>query len=211
MNLRHLRTFVSIADAGGFARAANRLNLSQPALSRQIRALETELGVPLFDRIGRRVQLTSEGEDLLRRSRRLLAEADSLAERARALKGGQTGLLRAACVFKTDCSIPCTCSRRCRPLTGWAAAPCWKSPSWPMSHCYCCAETLDRASGSMPLAASRISGRACCWKALPRTRSSRWPQPVTESRSFPPTRKCRGALFVPCRWLTAGHRSEGGR
>src|SRR5215470_13554404 len=94
MNLRHLRAFVSIADAGGFARAANRMNLSQPALSRQIHALETELGVPLFDRIGRRVQLTSEGEDLLRRSRHLLAEADSLGERARSLKAGQTGILR---------------------------------------------------------------------------------------------------------------------
>jgi hypothetical protein len=42
MNLRHLRAFVSIADAGGFARAANRMNLSQPALSRQVHALETE-------------------------------------------------------------------------------------------------------------------------------------------------------------------------
>lgn len=94
MDLRHLRSFVTIADAAGFARAASRLNLSQPALSRQIRALEGELGVPLFDRIGRRIQLTSEGEDLLRRSRNLLTEADSLGERARALRGGQSGVLR---------------------------------------------------------------------------------------------------------------------
>src|SRR5262244_3706854 len=94
MNLRHLRAFVSIADTGGFARAANRMNLSQPALSRQIHALETELGVPLFDRLGRRVRLTSEGEDLLRRGRRLLTEADSLGERARLLKAGETGILR---------------------------------------------------------------------------------------------------------------------
>jgi DNA-binding transcriptional LysR family regulator len=94
MNLRQLRAFAAIADVGGFARAAGRLNVSQPALSRQIHALEAELGVPLFDRIGRRVQLTSEGEDLLRRSRRLLAEADSLGERARSLKAGQTGILR---------------------------------------------------------------------------------------------------------------------
>ena len=67
MNFRHLRAFAAIVDAGGFARAAERVHLSQPALSRQIHALEDELGVPLFDRIGRRVQLTSEGEDLLRR------------------------------------------------------------------------------------------------------------------------------------------------
>ena len=94
MNFRHLQTFIAIADAGGVGRAAARLHLSQPAASRQIAALEAELGVPLFDRIGRRVQLTSEGEDLLRRSRHLLAEADLLGERARALKGGQAGMLR---------------------------------------------------------------------------------------------------------------------
>jgi DNA-binding transcriptional LysR family regulator len=94
MNLRHLRTFVAIADNGGFARAAARLNLTQSAASRQILALETELDVRLFDRIGRRIQLTLEGEDLLVRSRRLLSDAASLGERARALKGGQTGTLR---------------------------------------------------------------------------------------------------------------------
>src|SRR4051812_5285764 len=93
-NLRHLRAFAAVSDAGGFARAAARLHLSQPALSRQILALEGDLGVALFDRVGRPAQLTSEGEDLLRRSRRLLAEAEALGERARVLKGGQTGILR---------------------------------------------------------------------------------------------------------------------
>ncbi|MDB5871480.1 MAG: hypothetical protein JWQ07_922 [Ramlibacter sp.] len=94
MNLRHLRAFAAIADLGGFARAAPALHLSQPALSRQIHALEEQLGVPLFDRVGRGVQLTSEGEDLLLRSRRLLAEVEALGERARALKTGATGILR---------------------------------------------------------------------------------------------------------------------
>lgn len=96
MNLRSLRTFVTTADLGGLGRASACLNLSQPAASRQIDALESELGVALFQRIGRRLQLTSEGEDLLRQSRRLLADADLLAERARALKGGRTGRLRVA-------------------------------------------------------------------------------------------------------------------
>ena len=94
MDLRHLRAFVTIVDADGFARAGARLNLSQPALSRQIRAFETELGVQLFDRIGRRIHLTVEGEDLLRRARELLTGADSLGERAKALKGGKSGVLR---------------------------------------------------------------------------------------------------------------------
>jgi LysR family cyn operon transcriptional activator len=94
MNLRFLRTFVGIAEAGSIGRAGARLNVSQPAASRQILALEAELGVRLFDRIGRRYRLTSEGEDLLRQSRQLLMEADLLNARARALKGGHTGILR---------------------------------------------------------------------------------------------------------------------
>ncbi len=94
MNLEHLRTFLLIADSGGIAKAANRLNLSQPAASRQILALEAELRVRLFDRIGRGLQLTSEGEDLMVRCRRLLDDAELLRDRARALNTGQTGLLR---------------------------------------------------------------------------------------------------------------------
>lgn len=94
MNLRDLRTFIAVADAGGVARAAARLHVSQPTASRQIQALEAELGVTLFDRVGRRVRLTSEGDDLLQRTRRLLVDAESLGERARTLKAGQTGVLR---------------------------------------------------------------------------------------------------------------------
>ena len=94
MNLRFLRTFVAIADNAGFARAATRLNLTQSAASRQIHALEDELGVRLFARIGRGARLTAEGEDLLVRSRRLLSDAEALAERASALKLGDIGVLR---------------------------------------------------------------------------------------------------------------------
>lgn len=93
MNLTQLRTFVAIAEAESFVRARG-LYLSQPAASRQIQALEASLGVLLFDRLGRRIKLTPEGEDLLHRGRRLLQEAESFAERARALKGGQAGTLR---------------------------------------------------------------------------------------------------------------------
>jgi DNA-binding transcriptional LysR family regulator len=95
MRFAHLRTFVAIVDNDGFARAAAQLNLTQSATSRQIGALEAELGVTLFDRIGRRVRLTSEGEFLLRHCRRALAEIESVGEQARSLKTGQTvGLLR---------------------------------------------------------------------------------------------------------------------
>ncbi len=94
MNLRHLRTFVAVADMGGFARATSRLHVSQPAASRQIDALESELGVVLFERKGRGIRLTSHGEYLLRQSRLVLTEADSLRQRAQVLKKGRTGILR---------------------------------------------------------------------------------------------------------------------
>ncbi|WP_164935679.1 LysR family transcriptional regulator [Bradyrhizobium guangzhouense] len=97
MDLRQLRTFVVVAEAGGFAAAQQHLHLSQPAASRQIQALEAELGIPLFDRVGRGIKLTSEGEDLLRRGRRLLQDAESFGERARALRTGKAGALRVGC------------------------------------------------------------------------------------------------------------------
>ncbi len=94
MELRHLRYFVAVVDAGGVSRGAGRLNISQPALSRQIRDLEAELGVALFERRAGRLVLTGEGEDLLDRGRNLLTRADSFRERAQALRGGDAGIIR---------------------------------------------------------------------------------------------------------------------
>jgi LysR family cyn operon transcriptional activator len=96
MNLRALRMFVATAEAGGLGRASSQLHLSQPAASRQLQALEAELGVSLFHRSGRKLQLTAEGTDLLRQCHQLLTVADSLVDRARALKGGRTGTLKVA-------------------------------------------------------------------------------------------------------------------
>ena len=94
MELRHLRYFAAVAEAVSFSRAALRLRITQPALSRQIHDLERQLGVRLFDRIGRRIQLSAAGDDLLARCRRLLADADSIGERAQSLGRGETGILR---------------------------------------------------------------------------------------------------------------------
>jgi DNA-binding transcriptional LysR family regulator len=94
MELRHLRYFVAVADTGAFSRAATRLHITQPALWRQVHALETELGVRLFERAGRSVRLTGEGEGLLRRSRELLSAAEQLGQHAHALRGGDVGTLR---------------------------------------------------------------------------------------------------------------------
>jgi len=93
MELRHLRYFVAVAETGAFSRAAARLRITQPALWRQVHDLERELGVPLFERVGRRVRVTSAGEGLLLRSRTLLAGVEQLTEHAQAARGGAVGSL----------------------------------------------------------------------------------------------------------------------
>jgi DNA-binding transcriptional LysR family regulator len=93
MELRHLRYFVAVAETLSFARAARALNLSQPPLSRQIRALEDELGTALFVRTKRSVQLTPAGAALVPEARRLLREADGLKAGARRLAAGEVGTL----------------------------------------------------------------------------------------------------------------------
>lgn len=94
MDLRSLRHFVLIAETLSFSKAAQALKRSQPGLSRSIRELEAELGLELFERIGRRISLRPEGELLLGQARRLLADADRLLEQARLLAGGRTFVLR---------------------------------------------------------------------------------------------------------------------
>src|SRR5436190_23857334 len=77
IELRHLRAFLAVAEELNFGRAAERLYITQPALSRQIRALEQLVGCELVRRTTRRVELTLAGEALLERSRRLLADVDA--------------------------------------------------------------------------------------------------------------------------------------
>ncbi len=77
MELRQLRYFVAVARRRHFTAAAAALHVAQPALSQQIRQLERELGIALFDRTGRRVRLTGAGEAFLVRAERVLAEVDS--------------------------------------------------------------------------------------------------------------------------------------
>src|SRR5262245_66208098 len=80
MNLNHLAIFHAVAQAGSMTLGAERLDISQPAVSKQVRELESALGVHLFDRIGRRVHLSQAGEILADYARRLFALAHEAEE-----------------------------------------------------------------------------------------------------------------------------------
>jgi DNA-binding transcriptional LysR family regulator len=96
MHLRQALTFVTVAELGTVSKAAVRLRIAQPALSRQLIELEQELGLRLFDRVGRRLRLTTEGEQLIAGCRVLLNCAGSLKEQAQLLRRGDTGILKVA-------------------------------------------------------------------------------------------------------------------
>ena len=96
MDLRRLRTFVTVAELGSVSKAALRLRVAQPALSRQIIDLEKELDLRLFDRVGRRLVLTREGEQLVENCRGVLGNVALLVEQAHLLRGGDAGLLKVA-------------------------------------------------------------------------------------------------------------------
>ena len=96
MELRRLRTFVAVAELGTVSKAALRLRITQPALSRQIMDLQHELRLRLFDRVGRGLVLTAEGEQFLGYCRGALAHIDALGERADVLRRGNTGVLKVA-------------------------------------------------------------------------------------------------------------------
>src|SRR3954453_20426732 len=96
MDLRRLRTFVAVAELGTVSKAALQLRITQPALSRQIMDLQQELGLKLFDRVGRGLVLTAEGEQFRGDCRGVLAHIDALGERVEVLRRGDRGVLKVA-------------------------------------------------------------------------------------------------------------------
>lgn len=94
MTLVQLRHLLALAEVASFTRAAEAVCLSQPAFSRSIRALEDEFGQPLFDRIGKRTELTPFGREVVQRARQIVFDADELAASGRRLRDGRAGALR---------------------------------------------------------------------------------------------------------------------
>ena len=94
MNLRHLEHWLALADTGSFSRAAEKLHITQSALSRSIQALEEDLGGPLVDRVGKKNELTPLGRSVLERARRIVHEAQELKQGAALLQHGGLGALR---------------------------------------------------------------------------------------------------------------------
>ena len=96
LNLHHLRIFATVAERGGFSRAASALRISQPAVSKSVAELERQLGTTLIDRSGRTTTLTAAGTVLFTRARELFAVEQSAEDELRSLKGLEGGVLRIA-------------------------------------------------------------------------------------------------------------------
>ena len=94
MDLKRIRTFVVVAEQGTVSKASLNLRITQPALSRQLSELQREFGLKLFDRVGRNLALTSEGEQLLGECRSLLGHVNALGDLARLVRDGNAGVLR---------------------------------------------------------------------------------------------------------------------
>jgi DNA-binding transcriptional LysR family regulator len=117
MELRHLRYFVAVAEELHFRRAAARLHVAQPAVSEQVRKLEQELGVRLFDRTQRSVSLTTAGVALLEEARHVLRHAEVAQQAARNARDRVTMRLRIG--YLSD-SLPASVPRALRHLAGTA-------------------------------------------------------------------------------------------
>ena len=97
VELRQLRYVVAVAHVGSFLGAATALDVPQPSLWRAVRALEAELGIPLFERSGRGVQLTGAGSQLLPRAEQLLDRAEAISLLSAELAHGRAGVVTVAC------------------------------------------------------------------------------------------------------------------
>ncbi len=99
IDLARLRVFQAVADTGSFTRAADQVHLTQPGISKHIKHMEEYLGVPLFDRLGRKIALTQPGQILLEATREIMALVGTAEERIHDLSGMRAGRLRLGASF----------------------------------------------------------------------------------------------------------------
>jgi len=130
MELRHLRYFVAVAEELHFGRAAARLHMAQPPLSRQIRQLEEELGVTLLDRGKRRVDLTPAGRTFLAEARRVLVQSERAVRAAQRTERGEIGPLALGFVPAADLELLPRALRLCS-----ARHPHFELELHPMTRC----------------------------------------------------------------------------
>lgn len=114
MKLRHLQYFVALAEELNMRVAASKMHISQPPMSRQIRELEKDLGVFLFDRKRRKLQLTKAGENFLNDARDILIKCQTAAQRMKAVDLGTTGSLSIAYKVPIEGMLPASVLRKCR-------------------------------------------------------------------------------------------------
>ena len=93
MNIKHLEHLLALADTGSFSRAAEKMFITQSALSRSIQSLEDDLGGKVLDRIGKRNELTPLGLDVVSRARHIVRDASELRHSAKLLKEGGSGVI----------------------------------------------------------------------------------------------------------------------
>ncbi len=135
MELRHLRYFETIAEEQSFRRASARLHVSQSPLSRQMKDLEEEMGVELFEPEGRGIKLTTAGKSFAERARSILARVDAAVDEAKGIAEGRVGFQRP------------TADSGCRPRFAVACSGAW-GPRRPFEQQVDIATLAGRAAGT---------------------------------------------------------------
>lgn len=141
MDLDDLDAFVAVAEERHFGRAAQRLGIAQPPLSRRIQQLERELGLRLFERDRRHVAITVEGQHLLPEARKALAQVERLASRAAGLRSGENGRLRVGFVASAAAEL--------MPLLVQTHRAAHPKVEWQLSGCTSADQLLALQSGQL--------------------------------------------------------------
>ena len=162
MDLRQLQGFVQVAELGSFTRASRLLGVAQPALSRQVRALETELHQTLFTRTGRGVTLTEPGKRLLAHGRGILQQVERARQDMEDERGAASGHLAVGMPpsISRALTAPLVTAFRSRfPRATLTVVEGLSAARWPSIHSSCPGQSCRPRSPS-----SRRWPRARCWR-----------------------------------------------